>query len=72
MIEPTSDPQTPTERRAVLVWRLAAGERFTTRECADILDMTPQCAIRWLYRISRVTPIYFDDPDDTIPRWQRV
>jgi hypothetical protein len=29
-------------------------------------------ARRWLYRISRVTPIYYDDPDDTLPRWQRV
>ena len=64
-------PLTPTERRASLVWRLAKGERFTTRECAAILDMDIEHARRWLCRISRVTPIYYDDPGDSLPRWQQ-
>lgn len=64
---------TTEERRAVLVWRLANGERLTTCECAAILGVTQRYCVRFLNAVSRVTGIYYDDPMDSDgPRWQRI
>lgn len=64
---------TPTERRALLVWRLATGERLTTRAAADVLLTDCRTAYRFLTAVSRVLPVYYDDPDDPCgPRWQRM
>jgi len=68
-----ADDMSAEERRAVLVWRLYAGERFTTRQVAEALGIRYNSAHRYLCRISRVLAIYYDDPEDYGgPRWQRV
>lgn len=63
---------TPAERRVVLTWRLAVGQRMTTRQVAELLATDCHAAYQVLVAMSRVVPVYYDDPEDEGgPRWQR-
>ena len=51
------EPEITTERVALVVHRLAQGERATTKEIADWIGLTRFGAWEMLSRISRVLPI---------------
>ncbi len=52
---------TPEERAGILVWYLAHGESFPTRDAARLTGLTHRGALRLLSGLSRVLPIYQDD-----------
>ncbi len=64
----TPDPETTTERVALVVFYLMLGVALTTKEAARLAHISRQNAHAMLCRISRVVPIYQDD--DCI--WRRV
>lgn len=55
------NPETPSERVALVVWWLVHGEGLTTKQVAKITGLTMGTAWRLMARISRVLPIYQDD-----------
>lgn len=55
------NPETPSERVALVVWWLAHGEGLTTKRVSEITKITPRAASYLMCRISRVLPIYQDD-----------
>ena len=65
------DDLDPCERKALLVWLLAKGRGFTSREAAKLLNTTPRSAWRHLTAISRVVPIFLDDTEQP-PVWRAV
>lgn len=52
---------TPTERVAIVVRELAAGQPLTTRQVAEATACDMSTAWRVLDRISRVLPVHEDD-----------
>jgi len=48
----------PTERIALVVWRLTRGETLTAKEIAEEYGCSHSGAWRLLARVSRVIPIY--------------
>lgn len=62
-----------TERVALVLLPLARGRRLTTRQAAELAEMTPAGAWRMLTRLSRVAPLYFENgkwgivPDEDKP-----
>lgn len=54
---PAIDATTPTERIAVVVWRLAAGYRPTTAEIAVSAGISRSGAWEMMSRLSRVLPV---------------
>jgi hypothetical protein len=65
------DDLDPCERKALLVWLLAKGRGFTSREAAKLLNTTRRSAWRYLTAISRVVPIFWDDTEQP-PVWRAV
>lgn len=57
----TPDLETTSERVAIVVWYLAFNLGLSTKEVAKITGMKKDSALRMMYRISRVLPIYQDD-----------
>lgn len=57
----------PTERIALVAWRLAQGNAYTAREVADMTGLTWFGAHRLLCKVSRTLPIYSDGG-----KWQRL
>ena len=55
------DPDTPQERVGALVWRLATGQKMTTRQVADLLSLKKRRARSLMLELSRVLPIFRDD-----------
>ena len=53
-------PQTSTERAAVIMLHLSAGARLTTVEVAQLCGITRQGAYRLLDTMSRVCPLLLD------------
>ena len=58
---PTTIPETPTERAAVVAFWLVMGVPLTTRRIAQITGLSMTGALLLMYRISRVIPIFQDD-----------
>lgn len=54
------NPETPSERVALVVWWLAHGEGLTTKQVALLTGLQMRSARELLYSISRVLPIYQD------------
>ena len=54
-------PETPGERYALIGWYMAAGMALSTSEVAQLTGLTRDSALRLMYRISRVLPIYQDN-----------
>jgi len=54
---------TPTEREALLVYRLAIGRRVTLAEAARWLRCTRRRAYQYLTDLARVLPICCEDTD---------
>jgi len=59
----TPDPETTSERVAVVVWYMAHGMALSTREVAKITRMSMDGSWALMCRISRVLPIYQDKTD---------
>ena len=59
----TIEPDTITERAALVVWHLAHGECMQTRDVVAITGLTRQGAWDLMQRLSRVIPIYQDERD---------
>jgi hypothetical protein len=57
----TIEPDTITERAALITWHLAHGEMLQTRDVAEMTGMTMAGAWILMIRLSRVLPIYQDD-----------
>jgi hypothetical protein len=53
--------RTPEERVAIVVWHLAHGDAFKTRDAAAMTGLTYQGVRRLLGCVSRVIPIYQDE-----------
>lgn len=51
----------PTERVAIVVWRLRDGESLSTAEVALAVGLTNSGAWRLLQKLSRVLPVYQTD-----------
>jgi hypothetical protein len=60
---PNSEPETPSERVALIVWHLAHGEGLNTLHIAQMTGLSLRGARELMYRVSRVIPIYQDDND---------
>lgn len=54
-------PETPSERVALVVWRMAQGDSLTTQQVAQLTGLTVNGAYLLLCRISRVLPLYQDE-----------
>jgi hypothetical protein len=67
--EPKANGQETIERVAKITWALAHGEGLRVREVAAMTGLTVENARRYLYKISRVIPIY-DDPETHV--WQAL
>ena len=55
------NPETPSERVALVVWYMAHNVALSTREVAKITRISKRGALELMNRISRVLPIYLDD-----------
>ena len=55
------NPETPSERVALVVWWLAHGEGLTTKQVAQLVGLNENSSWRLMSRISRVLPIYQDE-----------
>ena len=60
-IEPIQIEPIVTERVAVIVWKIAQGQVYTTAEIAVICGLTWDGAYKLMCRVSRVLPIYLDN-----------
>ena len=56
-----SEPDTTTERVALVAWHLAHGDGMTTANVAELTKLTSEGARLLMLRISRVLPIYRDE-----------
>lgn len=56
-------PETPSERVALVAWYMAFGMALSTKEIAKITGLTGKGAWSLMCRISRVLPVYKDDQD---------
>ena len=54
----TFEPDTITERAALVAWHLAHGEQLETVQVAAMTGLTRQGAWHLMQRLSRVLPIY--------------
>ena len=61
-----SEPDTITERAALVTWHLVHGESMQTKDVAELTGLSINGAYRLMIRLSRVIPIYQDQDD----RWQ--
>ena len=52
---------TPMQRAASLTYRLTKGQSISSREAAEILEVSQRTAQRTLAAISQTVPIYRDD-----------
>lgn len=52
------EPDTITERAALIAWHLAHGESMQTRDVAEMTGLTFSGAWRLMDRLSRTLPIY--------------
>lgn len=57
---PDPQPQFPSERYALIGWYLKTGVALSTREVAELTGLTRDGALKLMYRISAVLPIYSD------------
>ena len=57
----TIEPDTITERAALVTWHLCHGEAMQTRQIAEITGLGMAGAWVLMQRLSRVIPIYQDD-----------
>ena len=55
------EPDTITERAALVTWRLAHGESMQTRDIAEMTGLGMAGAWILMVRLSRAIPIYQDD-----------
>jgi len=55
------EPDTITERAALVTWHLAHGEAMQTRDVAEMTGLGMAGAWILMVRLSRVIPIYQDD-----------
>ena len=55
------NPETPSERVALVVWWLVHGEGLTTKQVASLAQISTRGAFDLMDRISRVLPIYQDE-----------
>jgi len=54
-------PETPSERYALIGWYMAFGLALSTKEISEMLNLSHDSALRAMYRVSRILPIYQDD-----------
>ena len=55
------DPETPSERVALVVWYMAHGMALSTKEVSKITKLSESASWRLMCNISRVIPIYLDE-----------
>jgi hypothetical protein len=58
---PNAEPETPSERVALVVWWLAHGQCLTTRQISSLTGLTDRGSRLMVERLSRVIPIYSED-----------
>jgi alkylated DNA nucleotide flippase Atl1 len=63
------EPETITERIAVVVMELANGEAMTTRDVAELLGVSRSAAWRIMCRLCRVPSLSLTKIDDL---WQKL
>jgi hypothetical protein len=51
----------PREKSAMIAWKLAQGQSLRTCDVARLIDIQWLSALRLMYDLSRVLPIYLDD-----------